>query len=384
MDPKSWVEAVFELIWRLALRVAAVVIIVYLVLRVRWVIVTVLLAAVLTYAVLPIVDFLCTYRVRGVGRRFQRVMATILVFVMLGTVLVVIGKVFLGPFWTEFGALAGSMQQYFSVLQTDVLGWYRGLPPDLQNFLQAQRLQSVLGSFGAWGKAMFDATYVFCSRLWEVILIPVLAFYFALDSRTLKREFAGLVPRRKSREVLAIVHEASSIMRSYVTGQIILCIIAGVLVGVMLKALNMPYALLLGVFAGVTRAIPVLGPVVSGLTIVLLGVARAPVLGLYLFVFFVVLQFAESKIIMPYLIGERVKLHPAVVILVLLIGAELFGILGMFLAAPVTAILRVLVRYYLIKPKKMRVWGLPRRARRTAAKGELPEDVEPAAAVSRE
>jgi len=381
MDPKSWIEAVLELIWRLALRVALFVGIVYLALRVRWVIVAVLLAAVLTYAVLPIVDSLCMYRVRGMGRKFQRVVATVLVFVVLGTVLVVVGKAFFAPFWAEFGALAGNMQQYISALQTDALKWYRELPPEMQGFIQAQRLQGVLDSLGAWGKAMFNATYAFCSRLWEVILIPVLAFYFVLDSRTLKREFVGLVPRRKSREVLAIVHEASAIMRSYVIGQIILCIIAGVVVGIMLKALDMPYALILSVFAGITRAIPVLGPVVSGLTIVLLGVARSPMVGLYLLGFFAVLQFVESKFIMPCLIGERVKLHPAIVIIVLLIGAEFFGIIGMFLAAPVAAILRVLVRYYLIKPRQMRVWGLSSQKQRAGAQGERSSDAEPAAAL---
>ncbi|MCL6630469.1 MAG: AI-2E family transporter, partial [Armatimonadetes bacterium] len=117
--------------------------------------------------------------------------------------------------------------------------------------------------------------------------------------------------------------------------------------------------LILGVFSGLTRAIPVIGPIVSGLVIVLLGLAKAPVVGLYLLGFFAALHFVESKFIMPYLIGERMKLHPAVVIIVLLIGAEFFGIFGMFMAAPVAAILRVLIRHYLIKPKNTHVWGLP-------------------------
>ena len=381
MDPKSWVEAVLELIWRVLVRLGLVAGLGYLVYRARSVIAAILLAAVLTYVVLPVVDFLCMYRVRGVSRKFQRVMATMLVFVLFGAVVVAVGKAFLTPFWVEFSALADKMQGCFNALSARVDDWYRDLPANVQQFLQTQRLHEALGSFGAWGKAVFSATYAFCSQLWKVVLIIVLTFYFTLDSRALKREFVGLVPRRKSREALAIIHEANRIMRSYVIGQIILCVIAGVVVGIMLKALNMPCALTLSVFAGVTRAIPVLGPIVSGLAIVVLGVARAPIVGLYLLFFFAVLQFAESKFIMPYLIGERMKLHPAVVIIALLIGAEFFGILGMFLAAPVAAILRVLVRYYLIKPKAIRVWGLSHQMKRAEAQSEQSSDAEPAAAL---
>ncbi len=73
---------------------------------------------------------------------------------------------------------------------------------------------------------------------------------------------------------------------------------------------------------------------------------------------FALLHFAESKLIMPKLIGHRMQLHPALIIIVLLVGAEFFGVLGMFLAAPVASIVRILIRYYVIKPKELRVWGL--------------------------
>jgi predicted PurR-regulated permease PerM len=120
----------------------------------------------------------------------------------------------------------------------------------------------------------------------------------------------------------------------------------------------MPYILILSLFAGVTRAIPIIGPIISGLLIVLLGMAKSPWMGLYLLIFVAVLHFIESKFIMPMLIGDRMQLHPALILIVLLIGAQFFGITGMFLAAPVAAVLRVLIRFYIVKPPKVRVWGL--------------------------
>jgi predicted PurR-regulated permease PerM len=102
---------------------------------------------------------------------------------------------------------------------------------------------------------------------------------------------------------------------------------------------------------------------------------------LNLLVFFALLQFVESKFIMPKLIGDRMDLHPAIVIITLLVGAEFFGLLGMFLAAPAAAIIRVLVRYYLIKPRKMHVWGLPGPEDGGAAE-TAPAEPEPAASSS--
>jgi len=359
MNPKLWVEAVFELIWRVATKILIWAGVAYVAFRIRTIIVAVLLAAVLTYAVLPIVDFLCSYRVRGMSRKFQRRLATLLVFVTLGTLVVVATHSFVTPLRTEFKALTDKAGDYVTEWHKASQKWFGSLPPDVQGFLREQNFENVISRLQQWATKLVKATASFFSHVLDVILIPVLAFYFTLDSRILKREFVGLVPKRRAREVLAIIHEVNCIMRSYVIGQIILCVIAGVIVALMLKALSMPYVLILGVFSGLTRAIPVIGPIVSGLVIVLLGLAKAPVVGLYLLGFFAALHFVESKFIMPYLIGERMKLHPAVVIIVLLIGAEFFGIFGMFMAAPVAAILRVLIRHYLIKPKNTHVWGLP-------------------------
>lgn len=358
MNPKLWVEAVFELIWRVATKILIWAGIAYVAFRIRTIIVAVLLAAVLTYAVLPIVDFLCSYRVRGMSRKFQRRLATLLVFIVLGTLVVVAAHGFVTPLRTEFKALTGKVGDYVGEWHKASQKWFGSLPPDVQSFLREQNFENVIGRLQQWATKLVKATASFFSHVLDVILIPVLAFYFTLDSRILKREFVGLVPKRRAREVLAIIHEVNCIMRSYVIGQIILCVIAGVIVALMLKALSMPYVLILGVFSGLTRAIPVIGPIVSGLLIVLLGLAKAPIVGLYLLGFFAALHFVESKFIMPYLIGERMKLHPAVVIIVLLVGAEFFGIFGMFMAAPVAAILRVLIRHYLIKPKNTHVWGL--------------------------
>lgn len=359
MNPKAWVEGVFELIWRIFLRLILWGSLGYFLYRVRSVIVTIMLAAVLTYALLPIVDALCSLRIAGISRKFQRLVSTLLVFAALIALLVFLTTQFISPFKNELGGLTKTFKSSITYIKHNAIELRKALPKDVQDFIKAQKFENTLDRLSNWGTKVVNSTFDFLSQLIEIILIPVLAFYFILDSKSLKREFVSLVPKRRARETISILHEINSIMRSYVIGQIILCLIAGIVVAIMLNIAGMHYELILGVFSGITRAVPVLGPIVSGIVIVLMGLTISPILGLNLLIFFSALHFIESKFIMPKLIGDRMQLHPALIILVLLIGAEFFGIFGMFMAAPAAAIIRVLVRYYVIKPRHIHVWGMP-------------------------
>ncbi|MHB0913482.1 MAG: AI-2E family transporter [Armatimonadota bacterium] len=377
MNPKAWVEAVLEMIWRVGLRLALWGAGLYVLYRVRSVIVLIILAAVLAYAVSPIVDLLCTRRVRCVNRKLQRLGATLVVFALLGVLAITVIAEFAKPFNSELVELGKNSGTYIGQLRdlaTTAQRWYLALPDDARNFLSQQDFNGVVSRLTEWGTKVGNSTILAFTHLFEVILIPVLAFYFVLDTRSLKREFLAIVPKPRAREALAITHELNNIMRSYVIGQIILCIIAGVAVAAVMQLTGMKYVLILSVLAGVTRAVPIIGPIASGIVIVLLGTAQSPMLGFDLLIFFTLLHFAESKFIMPKLIGHRMQLHPAIILIVLLIGAEFFGIFGMFMAAPVAALVRVLVRYYLIKPRELHVWGLahptPQPAVETAVSGE--------------
>jgi predicted PurR-regulated permease PerM len=191
-----------------------------------------------------------------------------------------------------------------------------------------------------------------------LITIPVLAFYFVLESKPLKREFLYLIPRRRSRDAVLLLREAAVILQKYAIAQIILCLIAGIVVGAGLWMLNVRYSLTLGVLAGVTRAIPILGPIIGGIPIVLLTGLQSIQSAVAVLIFFSLLHLIESKVIMPKLLGDTMHLHPAIILIVLLIGAEFFGVLGMFLATPVAALLKVTYDYYVLRKRKRVVRSL--------------------------
>ncbi|MDI6826917.1 MAG: AI-2E family transporter [Armatimonadota bacterium] len=378
MNPKSRVEGIFELIWgvgiRIALRIALWVGLAIFLWKARSVLTAVIIAAVLAYAMLPVVEFLCSYRVRGMKRRTQQIIATTLVFILLISFMISFTLAFISPLRGEMAGLAASLEgssEQVSKIFESLKKWYMELPDDLRQLLSTQDFTKLGAEVSSWIKGAITKTINWVSHLVDIIAIPVLAFYFILGSKTLKREFVGLIPKRRAREALAILHEINAIMRSYIVGQLLLCVIAGFVVAAALSLAGMPYVLILSLFAGVTRAVPIIGPIISGLLIVLIGLAKSPWIGIYLLVFVVALHFIESKFIMPLLIGDRMQLHPALILIVLLIGAQFFGITGMFLAAPVAAILRVLIRFYVVKPPKVRVWGLSGKRHMSQSSAEM-------------
>lgn len=192
----------------------------------------------------------------------------------------------------------------------------------------------------------------------ELILLPVLAFYFLVDGKALRNEFIRFfAQRRQQRVILGILRESGEIMRSYLLAQLILAVIAGVVVGTLLGVFHIKYALILSLIAGVTRVIPVIGPLLGFIPLATLVSVQTAQSGNYgvlaiILIAFTIMHLVESKVITPMILGHRLHLHPVVVIVVLLLGGEFFGLLGMFLAAPVTALVRTVLLHLYVYPQK--------------------------------
>ena len=359
---RTRVEYWFLLIWGVLLRLALIGGLIYAVYRVRFIIVTALLAAVVAFAIEPLVEYLDTRRaLHFVPGPTRRLAVTFFVFSLVVLGLVVLTRYILDPMVRQVSQFLDQLPLYQHKLQerlASLQAEYSKLPEDVRSFLSDQDFSNVTGTLSASVQHLIQRTWESTGRIFEMILIPVLAFYFVLDSRSLKRVFIFLVPRPRVRETLLLLRQSGTIMRRYVIGQAFLALVAGGVVGVGLKLLGVHYALALGVWSAVTRVIPIVGPLVGGIPVVLLATAQSWETGMEVLIFFTLLHLFESKVLMPKIIGYHMRLHPAIIIIVLLIGSEFFGLIGMFLAAPLAAIVRVLIQYYVIRPQ-FRRFGPP-------------------------
>jgi Predicted permease len=362
-SPIAWMRAVLWLLSRIALYTFLIVGGIYVLGRLKIVIAYVVVAVIIAYIMRPMATWICQkadgYLVpKSWSMHKRRTLATFYVLVVVFVGGYYAARFMLSPFVDQIRDVSthweSDYKPRFDRYMVDARGWYtRTVRPETREKIEG----SIKQGTGDWQKSITAAVgeaarHVgeLAHQVVEIVLLPVLAYYFALDSKQLKHQVVPAVPRKRRREVARIIHEFNRIMHSFVIGQAILCLLAGIVVGLLLALIGVPYALTLGVLAGVTRAIPIIGPILGGIPIILLTLVTAGMpKALLVLSIFTFMHFAESKFVMPMLIGERMNLHPVVIIIVLLIGQEFGGLLGMFFAAPIAALLRVIVRRYYLR-----------------------------------
>ncbi|TZF91592.1 AI-2E family transporter [Cognatilysobacter lacus] len=181
----------------------------------------------------------------------------------------------------------------------------------------------------------------------NVVLLPVLTFFFLRDWDLLVERAASLVPRAHLPVVSRLAKEASDVLAAFLRGQFLVMLILGVMYGAGLWLVGLDLGILIGLTSGLLTFVPYLGPtsgIVLGLIAALMQFGDWQHVAGVLAVFGVG-QVIESYVLTPKLVGNRIGLHPMAVIFAVLAGGQLFGFLGMLLALPVAAVSNVLLRY---------------------------------------
>ncbi len=181
----------------------------------------------------------------------------------------------------------------------------------------------------------------------NLVLLPVLTFFFLRDWDKLVERAATLVPRRYMGTVTRLAQGSDAMLGGFLRGQALVMLCLGVLYGVGLWLVGLDLGILIGIIGGLLSFVPYLGPAA---VVVMGGIAALVQYGdwqhlLGVAVVFTVAQLIESYWLTPKLVGDRIGLHPVAVIFAVLAGGQLFGFLGMLLALPVAAVANVLLRF---------------------------------------
>lgn len=181
----------------------------------------------------------------------------------------------------------------------------------------------------------------------NLVLIPVIAFFFLRDWDLIVGRVASMVPRDHIGTVSRLAAQSSEVLGGFLRGQLLVMIILGVLYAAGLWAVGLDLGILIGLVAGLLTFVPYLGPtsgVAMGLIAALIQYGDIKHLILVSIVFGIG-QIVESYFLTPKLVGDRIGLHPVAVIFAVLACGQLFGFLGMLLALPIAAVVNVLLRY---------------------------------------
>ncbi|MGI6777496.1 MAG: AI-2E family transporter [Acetivibrionales bacterium] len=176
----------------------------------------------------------------------------------------------------------------------------------------------------------------------DLVLSMVIAYYFIKDGEYFKNLIMPLVPKKKRNGFISIGRKINGVLSSFIQGQLMTAAIVGVMETIGLSIVGVKYSLILGLIGGIAEIIPYFGPIIGGIPAVAIALVESPVKALWTLLVFVIVQQLENSFISPKIIESKLGLHPVTTIFAVLIGGQFMGILGMLLAVPVTAVLKVL------------------------------------------
>ncbi len=307
----------------------------FLVFKIRGILAPFIFAIILAYIFNPALGFLQKHG-------FSRMGALIaLYFALAGLIFISATEVVpliiseLDTFSESLPLYTGRMQDALNVLHKEYSRV--GIPQSLRQALDDAIGRGEAGLLDVTGRIV-DGCIGTVSYLIGLILAPVIAFYILKDLTSLKKAVVNGIPHRYRGDVLALLQAIDETVGGFILGHVLVSILVGVLCAVGLYLLQIDFALLLGLVAGITNFIPYFGPVIGAVPALFIAMLKSPRHSFYVLIMYTIIQQVESGILVPAIIGDKVGLHPLAVIFILLAGGELFGLLGLLLSVPTVAI----------------------------------------------
>ncbi len=319
--------------------------------RFRAVIPPLVVAFLLAFILDPIVGFV-TDRLH-----FSRGAATTLVFLLL----IVIGLGILAAPVTAVPSIQRavlSVQIDFTRIIADIGAFFErpveigGYSLDLSSVYE--ELSAMLSRFvGSVAQGTLDVVFSIASGAFWLIFVLMASFYLVKDAGRIVDQLDDLAPPGYRDDFVRLRQQITEVWNAFLRGQLLLGLALAVITTVVCLAVGVPYAGVLGLIAGVMELVPTLGPVIAMIPAVLVALFQGSsflplgnfwfavlVAGLY-----IVIQQIEGNLLLPRILGRSLNLHPLLVLIAIIVGGSLAGILGMLLAAPVLATLRIFGRY---------------------------------------
>jgi|SRR5271156_4810060 len=300
-----------------------------------------LFAVLFAYFVAPLVSRL-EKPLRG---RMQAIAAVYLILIAL-----LVGLGFLvGPkIASEGKALATSLPSLLNQAGSGELvsqvgqehGWSGARQAQIQGFFRSHK-DVILG----YGAAIGQRLAVPAQHIWWLILIPILSIFFLKDGTSIGENLVAMGRDPQERKTLGgIVADVNVMLGSYIRAQLILASLTVVVYTLVLSALHLRYALILGPLAGVFEFVPVVGPAVAAIIVFVIAVLTSYPHLIWIVLFLGLWRLLQDYVNAPRIMGESLEISPLVQILAVLAGGEIAGVVGALVSVPAVATLRILWR----------------------------------------
>lgn len=283
------------------------------------------------------------------GKGLNRSWAVLLLYVLLFLFLVLFIWFTIPNLTKELSSVAALLPQYAGQLES-LMNRVNGMqwPGKLDDIIQ-QLTSNFENSIYDALQGVANAMYNLVRKSLIILFAPIMAFYILKDWEGIKTSLGNLFPPVIRHELGNLALQIDRVVIEFAKGYLMISFLIGVLTGVAAALIGVKYSLLIGILSGIGELIPYFGPILGGIPAVGLALSQSPQDAIYMTVAMVAIQQVESNIITPRLMGERVGMHPLLMVFVLLAGGELMGIWGMLIAVPAAASLRIIGYYLYLK-----------------------------------
>lgn len=329
--------------------------VIYLLYLLREILLPFVLSGVLIYLMAPAVHFLVQPR----GRlQLSRGLAVVLVYLGTLVCLALIFVLVLPPLYTEFLRITQQVPIEISRFRTDTLPHWLEIAEkfnaryemnlDIEKFLD-QSLDNLADiarhQIEILPHRLQFIIEKFMSTLTTFLVVFIVTAFVLVDLPKIKVRLYNLIPASYRPTLLTLLNEMDKDLSGTIRGQLMICLINGVLTTGALLILQVKFAVTIGFIAGIFSLIPVFGALISTIPAVLIGLTQSVGTALSIVVLIAIIHLLEANVLNPKILGHTVELHPAIIVFSILVGEHFFGALGLLFAVPVAAILRSILKF---------------------------------------
>ena len=345
------------MIARVILMLAGLAIIAWLLYEIRTLLLLLVLSIFFCYLIAPIVQIVeQPLYIFGHEVRTPRAVAIFMVYVLIAVVLVAVVQLIWQPLSEQLAALAQNLPGYAKSAETsvnkifnDANSWMRHvrLPVQWRESIFT-RAGEIANSIAVWLTESVASVLTYFKYLTWPILIPILSFFLLKDATSFEQNLVALLPsERLQKRAHWLLMDVSSTLAAYIRAQITACLVVGTVMMIGLRLIGAPYPIVLGAVGGLLEFFPLIGPLIAAVFVVLLSLTISVKTALLVALFLTVLRLAQDYLIYPRIVGRGIKMHPLVVIIAILAGAEIGGLIGVFLSIPIVGLVIVFYNHYL-------------------------------------
>lgn len=269
-----------------------------------------------------------------------RLWGVLILFLAVIGLLALIASLVIPSLSADIDQLTTTLPKVFEQVSVSLENVQQGAPAYLDFVSEIQNILSGLSSYlQQSAQSVVGLVVGIFGGVISFIAVLVISFYLSVTKKGIESFLGSVVPEKYESYVIDLWKRSEKKVGLWLQGQLLLALIVGLVVYVGLSLIGIKFALILGLLAFMFEIVPVVGPVLAAIPAVLLAFLQEPMLGLWVLLFYVVVQQLENHVLVPIVMGRTVGLNPVVVIIAILVGGNLAGIAGMLLSVPVATVI---------------------------------------------